>query len=105
MNNLNERQQSFEAKYAHDSELRFKIESRAVRLFGAWVAETLGISDKKAYEDALVAFNLKEAGLQDVLNKTLADLAEAGLPHTLPTLDERLTECLHQAETQLSGQG
>ena len=39
---MDERGKAFEAKWAHDAELRFKVEARRNRLLGAWAAEKKG---------------------------------------------------------------
>jgi hypothetical protein len=38
-NGMDERGKAFESKWAHDAELRFKVEARRNRLLGAWAAE------------------------------------------------------------------
>ena len=38
---LNDRERDFESRYAHDQELRFRIEARRNKLLGLWAAELL----------------------------------------------------------------
>ena len=47
-----ERERAFEAKFAHDEELRFLVGARRDRLFAEWAAEMLGLSREEG--DALV---------------------------------------------------
>ena len=42
MTTFDDRERSFETKFAHDAELRFKAEARRNRLLGEWAAEKLG---------------------------------------------------------------
>ena len=50
-----ERERAFEAKFAHDEELRFRVGARRARLFAEWAAEMLGLSREEG--DALVKPN------------------------------------------------
>lgn len=104
MADFNERENTFEAKYAHDAELQFKTTSRAVRLFAAWVAEQMGMTgdNVKMYADRMVAFDLKEEGINDVLTKAKADFAEAGMEYPLPTLEARFADFMKQAKEQMA---
>jgi len=38
-----DREKEFEARFAHDQELRFKITARRNRLLGLWAAAQLGL--------------------------------------------------------------
>ncbi len=42
MNNIRDRQQGFEKKFAMDEETKFKAMARRNKLFGLWAAEKLG---------------------------------------------------------------
>ena len=44
MTDMNDREKAFETKYALDQEVMFRIEARACKLFGLWLAEKLGIA-------------------------------------------------------------
>ncbi|PTV94543.1 hypothetical protein C8J27_10774 [Rhodobacter aestuarii] len=77
MTTFDDREHAFEAKFAHDAELRFKVEARSVKLLGQWAAELLGKSgeEAEAYTGALIAADFEEAGQEDVIRKLVADLA------------------------------
>ena len=47
-----ERERAFEAKFAHDEEVRFLVGARRDRLFAEWAAEMLGLCREEG--DALV---------------------------------------------------
>lgn len=78
---LDDRKNAFENKFKHDEELRFKVNSKAVSLFGLWAAQQLGITGAaaEAYADEVVDSDFDEPGIQDVLRKIdhLLHFAEA----------------------------
>jgi len=75
-----DREQAFENQFKHDEELRFKVQAKAVKLFGAWAALQQGLKDTAAndYANAVLDADFEEAGVQDVLRKVLKDLTAAG---------------------------
>jgi hypothetical protein len=74
---LRDRGDDFEARFAHDADLRFRVESRATKLLGLWAAGRLGRSGEPAetYAADLVRHDLGAAGSDDVVDKVTADLA------------------------------
>ena len=76
MTTFNDRQQSQEAKFAMDDDLRFKAEARRNRLLGEWAAGLLGKSGDEArtYALTVVTSDFEEPGENDVLRKLVADL-------------------------------
>ena len=50
MTTFDERENAFEEKYAHDEELKFKIEARRDQAVGEWAAAQLGLSGAAAKE-------------------------------------------------------
>ncbi|HEY9581159.1 MAG TPA: DUF1476 domain-containing protein [Rhizorhapis sp.] len=81
MTNFQDREQGFEAKFAHDEELQFKIIARRNRLVGVWAAEKMGLTPEEtdAYAKAVVQADFEEAGDEDVIRKVLGDLTSAGV--------------------------
>ncbi len=71
MTTFDKRQDAFEAKFAHDEELRFKAEARRNKLLGLWAAEKLGKTgeDAEDYARSVVAADFEEAGEEDVFRK------------------------------------
>ena len=76
MSTFDERERSYETKFAHDAELRFKAEARRNRLLGEWAAGLLGKSGDEArtYALTVVTSDFEEPGENDVLRKLVADL-------------------------------
>lgn len=75
MSGFEDRKNAFENKFAHDEELKFKIEARRNKLLGLWAAEILG-KDGDAYAKEVIASDFEEAGDEDVFNKVRADLGD-----------------------------
>ncbi|SHK31243.1 hypothetical protein SAMN05444000_12524 [Shimia gijangensis] len=76
MTTFDDRENAFEAKFAHDEEMNFKADARANKLLGLWAAELLGKSgeDADAYAKTVVIADFEEAGHEDVVRKVVADL-------------------------------
>ena len=77
MTTFDDRERSFETKFAHDAELRFKAEARRNRLLGEWAAGMLGKSGDDARADVLDVRGTfgQEPGEDDVFRKLSEDLA------------------------------
>ncbi len=104
MSDLDGREAAFEAKYAHDEDLKFKIEARCCKLAGLWAAEKLGIvdaSNAEAYAKEVVISNLEEAGFDDVKRKLTGDFDNKNLDITEHEIDTKLVECTAAAKTQI----
>ncbi len=73
---FDERERSYEAKFARDADLQFKAVARRNRLLGEWAAGLLGKTgeDAKAYALSVVTSDFEEPGDEDVLRKIAADL-------------------------------
>lgn len=80
MTSFNDRERAFEAQFARDGELQFRVAARRDRLVGRWAAAKMGLSetDSAAYAASVVREDLKEAGDEDVVRKLVADLAAHG---------------------------
>jgi hypothetical protein len=73
---MDERRKGFEAKWAHDAELRFEVEARRNRALGLWAAAQKGLSGQ-AVEDfvgSVIAADFEEAGDEDVFRKLRSEL-------------------------------
>ena len=78
MEKFDERKKSFEKKFAHDDELKFKVASRRNKYLGQWVSQKLGYdADKeKEYIDSVIKADFQEAGDEDVFRKIKVDLKD-----------------------------
>ena len=75
-NGMDDRGKAFENKWAHDAELRFKVEARRNRALGLWAAEKKGLTGQAAEDlaDAVIAADFQEKGDEDVFRKLRAEL-------------------------------
>ncbi len=81
MTTFDDREKTFEKKYAHDAEMQFKAAARRDKLLGLWVADLMGLSPSEAddYAKTVVMADLEEAGDDDVFRKVKADMEAKGL--------------------------
>ena len=81
MTSFNDREQAFEAKFARDEEVQFRLIARRNKLLGHWAAEKMGLTPEEtdAYAKAVVQADFEEAGDEDVVRKLLGDLTSAGV--------------------------
>jgi hypothetical protein len=103
MTTFDQREESFEKKFALDEELKFKAEARRNRLLGLWAAEKLGISGEAAtaYAKEVVAADFEEAGGRGVLHKVLGDLTAKGVAVTEDDIVAKMMELLALAIAQV----
>ncbi len=100
MTTFDDRENAFEAKFAHDGEMQFKAEARRNKLLGLWAAGLMGKSgdDAAAYALSVVSADFEEAGSEDVVRKVVADLAGKA---DAATVRAKLGELLPVAKAQL----
>lgn len=100
MSTFDDRQNAFEAKFAHDSEMQFRAEARRNKLLGLWAAEKLGKSgeDAAAYAAEVVKADFEEAGDEDVFRKLATDLGDKA---TEADIRAEMTAKMAEAKAQL----
>jgi hypothetical protein len=81
MTSFDDRERAFEAKFAHDEDMKFRIAARRNRLLGQWAAGKMGLSEAEAesYAKDVIRADFEEAGDEDVIRKLLGDLTAAGV--------------------------
>jgi hypothetical protein len=81
MTQFDDRERAFEAKFAHDEEMQFRVLARRNRLLGQWAARQMGLTDVEAesYAKDVIRSDFEEAGEHDVIRKVLGDLTAAGV--------------------------
>jgi hypothetical protein len=92
---FSERESEFEAKFAHDEALKFKILAHRSRLFAAWVADQMGESAPPDYADGFVAFALGRAA-NAIIEQARNDLHD----HGIALADTKLVKAFEQADQQ-----
>ncbi len=102
-NGFKEREKAFEGKWAHDQELRFKVEARRGKLLGLWAAGEMGLSgaEADAYAKSVVEADMAEAGEEDVFRKIRADFDAKGTARTDHLIREKMAETLETAKQQV----
>lgn len=100
MASLEDRGDSFEKKFAHDAELKFKAEARRNKLLGHWAAEKLS-KDKEAYAKEVIMSDFEEAGDEDVFRKVRSDFDEAGIAMSDEDLRAKMHELMGEAIKQV----
>ncbi|SEW18968.1 hypothetical protein SAMN05444851_1993 [Aliiroseovarius sediminilitoris] len=77
MTTFDDRENAFEAKFAHDEEMIFKAEARANKKLGLWAAEKMGKTgdEADAYAREVIKSDFEEAGHEDVVRKVTGDLS------------------------------
>ena len=78
MSTFDEREKSFEKKFAHDEELQFKVSARRNKYIGQWASQILGYNadQEKEYIQSVIKADFAEAGDEDVFRKVKADLKD-----------------------------
>ena len=78
MEKFDERKKSFEKKFAHDEELKFKVAAKKNKYLGQWVSQKLGYNpdQEKEYINSVIKADFQEAGDEDVFRKIKADLKD-----------------------------
>ena len=100
MTTFDDRENAFEAKFAHDADMQFRAEARRNKLAGLWAAGLLGKTGAEADEYAMsvVTADFEEAGSEDVVRKLVSDLgSKAGADE----IRAKLGELLGVAKAQL----
>jgi len=81
MTTFDKREDEAEARFKHDQDLAFKAGARRNKLLGLWAAEQIGHvgASAEAYAKEVVISDFDRAGDDDVLQKVLKDLTDAGI--------------------------
>ena len=76
MEKFDERKKSFEKKFAHDEELKFKVAAKRNKYLGQWASQKLGYDaeKEKEYIQSVIKADFAEVGDEDVFRKVKEDL-------------------------------
>ena len=100
MNKFNEREKSFEKKFAKDQELQFKIAARSNKYLGEWVSSKLGKNEEeqKNYIQEIIKSDLEEAGKEDVFRKIKKDFQAASISVEETEIRDQMEKALLRAK-------
>src|SRR4051812_42566546 len=103
MTSFDDREKAFEAKYARDEEMAFRVTARRNRLLGHWAAKQMGLTPEEtdAYAKAVVQADFEESGDEDVIRKLLGDLLAAGVETDEAVVRRAVEEQTVEARRQL----
>lgn len=106
MTTFDDRERAFEAKFARDEEMAFRVTARRNRLLGQWAAARMNLTPEEtdAYAKAVVQADFEEAGDEDVVRKLLGDLLAAGAEIDEATVRRAIEEQTVEARRQLMGE-
>ncbi len=107
MSGLDDRENAFENKYAHDQEMEFKANARRNKLLGLWAAGELGLDGDAAedYAKSVIVADFEEAGDDDVFRKVRADFDEKGVELSDHLLRKQMDDLLIEARNQIANEG
>lgn len=107
MTTFDDREKAFEAKFAHDQEMQFRITARRNRLLGEWAAGLMKLTAEEtdAYRKAVVQADFEEAGDEDVIRKVLGDLTSAGLDVDEAAIRTAMADKSAEARRQIMTEG
>lgn len=103
MTTFDERERGFEAAFAHDQEMMFRLVARRDKLLGQWAAGLMGLTGEEAdvYARAVVEADFEEAGDEDVVRKLHADLAAARVDMDQAAIRTQIAAATVEARRQL----
>jgi hypothetical protein len=89
------REHDFEARFAHDLELKFKIEAHRNKLFAAWASDQMGDGAVADYADTLLEYAFGRQ-TTDMVTRAQQDLHAAGVA----LADTKIVRAFEQCEAQ-----
>ena len=103
MTTFDDRERAFEAKFARDEEMAFRVVARRNKLLGQWASARMGLTPEEtdAYAKSVVQADFEESGDDDVLHKILGDLLAAGQEATEAEVRSQLETQMIEARRQL----
>jgi len=103
MSALDDLERLFQARYAYDDALMFRIRARRDRLAGLWAGGLMGLSAdaRERYADDLVRGGAGGPGATDPRDRIVADLRAAGVDLSEHRVEKRLSRLLDEARTSI----
>jgi hypothetical protein len=100
---FDDRENAFEAKFAHDEDMAFRVTARRNKLTGVWAAAKMGLTPEEtdSYAKSVVQADFEEAGDEDVIRKLMGDLTAAGVDTSDDEVRSILAEKTIEARRQL----
>jgi hypothetical protein len=105
MTTFDDRENAFEAKFAHDADTEFRVTARRNKLLGQWAAGLLHLTpaETDAYAKSVVQADFEESGDEDVIRKLLGDLTRGGVNIDEAAVRAKIAELAQEAAKQVRG--
>ena len=103
MTTFQEREQAFEAKFAHDEEFRFLVTARRDRLFAQWAADRLQLAGQARAALTTSVLAVRDGAGHDERLRRQVERAftDQGVGVPEPELASALNQCAAEAQQQL----
>lgn len=103
MTTFNEREQAFEAKYAHDEEFRFLVTARRDKLAAGWLADRLHLDQAARAALTASALAVRDGAGHDglLLDHLMHAVQDHGGGASTKEIEAALETCAAQAKQQL----
>lgn len=103
MTTFQEREQAFEAKFAHDQEFRFLVTARRDKLLSQWVADRLHLQTQERADLTAAVLAIRDGAGHDALlvEHLLQTVSQRGGGIRRDEIEAALESCAVQARQQL----
>ena len=103
---LEDREKGYEARWAHDEELHFRVIARRNSLLGHWAAGEMGLhgSDADAYTQTLIDLEIHGGHDREVAQKIRGDFDTKGIARSDHAIEHKMQEFLAEATAQLKNE-
>ena len=103
MADMKERADAFEAKFAHDAEMAFKVSARRNKMLAEWAGGMLQKTEEEIadYVKDVIKSDFEEAGDEDVVRKLVADVGHLTDEASIRSM---ITDLTTQAKAELMGE-
>ena len=100
MSSFDEREKSFEKKFAHDEEIKFKVNAKKNKYLGQWASQILEYDQEKEkeYIQSVIKADFEEAGDEDVFRKLKEDLKDHNIPDE--EIRKKMNELIEKAKSE-----
>jgi hypothetical protein len=98
-----DREKTYESKWAHDEDVRFRTIARRNKLLGLWAAGEMGLSGAAAesYAHVLLDLEVKGGRDEDLVQKIRADFDTQKIALSDHVIHRKMEELLAEAQDQV----
>lgn len=101
-----ERERGYEAKWAHDAEIKFKVQARRDDLLARWAAHEMGLSPAETdhYAEIIIKLGMTGKSADPVFERIRADFAAGMVKHTDRVIHRMMEDLFHAASNELASE-